>query len=305
MNLTPWFIAIGWPNCSRSLRVLDRVLEARPARRPTAPAAVPGRVWSSVCIAILKPSPSSPSRFAAGTCTSWNASAEVSVARWPILSRCFSTVTPVGVARRRRRRSRPRWPGVAVGRGEDGEPGGVAGVGDEHLRAVEDVLVAVADGRGLDPGDVGAGVRLGQRERAEDRLLEQRRQPLALLLLGAGEQHRQRAEDVGDDRRRRSRSSPSRAPRRSARPRSRRGPDRRAPPGCAGSSARPRAPSRSRRPGWVWCSSYSAATGRISLSANSCASSRSARCSAVSSKETPVPTVSCYRAHTSPRLLID
>ena len=49
---------------------------------------------SSVCIAILKPSPSSPSLFAAGTFTSWKASAEVSVARWPILSRCFSIVTP-------------------------------------------------------------------------------------------------------------------------------------------------------------------------------------------------------------------
>ena len=55
---------------------------------------MPGRVWSSVRIAILKPSPSSPSRFATGTFTSWKASADVSVARWPILSRCFSTVTP-------------------------------------------------------------------------------------------------------------------------------------------------------------------------------------------------------------------
>ena len=44
--------------------------------------------------------------------------------------------------------------------------------------------------------------------------------------------------------------------------------------------------------GWVWCSSYSAAFGRISFSANSCASSRSARCSPVSSKETPVPVAS-------------
>ena len=51
-------------------------------------------MWSSVRIAILKPSPSSPSRFAAGTLTSWSATAEVSVARWPILSRCFSTVKP-------------------------------------------------------------------------------------------------------------------------------------------------------------------------------------------------------------------
>jgi hypothetical protein len=58
----------------------------------------------------------------------------------------------------------------------------------------------VARGRRLDSGDVRARVRLGQCERAEDRLVEQRRQPLALLLVGAGDQHRQRAEDVRHDR---------------------------------------------------------------------------------------------------------
>ncbi len=38
---------------------------------------------------------------------------------------------------------------------------------------------------------------------------------------------------------------------------------------------------------WVWCSSYSAAFGRISLSANSRASSRRPRCSSVRANETP------------------
>src|SRR4029453_13311065 len=61
---------------------------------PPVPEAVPGRVKSRVFIAILKPSPSSPSLYSTGTRTSWKASADVSVARWPILSRCFSTVTP-------------------------------------------------------------------------------------------------------------------------------------------------------------------------------------------------------------------
>ena len=189
-KLTPWFIAIGWPNCTRSREYSTACSNAARAT-PTAPIAVPGRVLSSVRIAILKPSPSSPSRFAAGTRTSWNATAEVSVARWPILSRCFSTVTPVASVGTTNA-VRPRWPALLVGRGEDDDPRRVARVRDEHLRAVEDVLVAVADGGRLDPGDVGAGVRLGQRERAEDRLLEQRRQPLALLLVGAGEQDRQR-----------------------------------------------------------------------------------------------------------------
>ena len=39
--------------------------------------------------------------------------------------------------------------------------------------------------------------------------------------------------------------------------------------------------------GWVMCTSYSAARGRISFSAKSCASSRSARCSSVIVKLRP------------------
>src|SRR5262245_59280649 len=42
--------------------------------------------------------------------------------------------------------------------------------------------------------------------------------------------------------------------------------------------------------GWVWCSSYSAALGRISFSANSRASGRSSRCSSVRANETPPAT---------------
>ena len=56
-----------------------------------------------------------------------------------------------------------RQPAVAlrlVRRGEHGEPRGVARIGDEHLRAVDDVVLAVAHRGGLDPGDVRAGVRL-------------------------------------------------------------------------------------------------------------------------------------------------
>ncbi len=42
--------------------------------------------------------------------------------------------------------------------------------------------------------------------------------------------------------------------------------------------------------GCVWCSSYSAALGRISFSAKSRASARSSRCSSVSANETPLAT---------------
>ena len=60
-------------------------------------------------MASLKPWPSSPSRFAAGTTTSWRANAEVSVARCPILSRCCSIVTP-GVSIGTMNAEMPRWP---------------------------------------------------------------------------------------------------------------------------------------------------------------------------------------------------
>ena len=39
----------------------------------------------------------------------------------------------------------PEWPGVGVGLREDGVEVGDAGVGDEALAPVEDVLVAVRD----------------------------------------------------------------------------------------------------------------------------------------------------------------
>ncbi len=107
-KLTPWFMAIGMPNWTRSFVYSTESSKAACAT-PTAPTAVPGRVKSSVCMAILKPSPSSPSRFAAGTTTSWKATAEVSVARCPILSRCFSIVTP-GVSMGITNAVRPLWP---------------------------------------------------------------------------------------------------------------------------------------------------------------------------------------------------
>jgi len=49
---------------------------------------------SSVDIAILKPCPSAPSRFAAGTRQSWSAISTVSEARMPILSSCLPIENP-------------------------------------------------------------------------------------------------------------------------------------------------------------------------------------------------------------------
>jgi hypothetical protein len=137
-------------------------------------------VKSSVCIAILKPSPSSPSRFAAGI--------EVLLDR---------------DARRVHRNDERRQAAVALGRvglGEDDRPRRVPRVGDERLGAVEDVLVAAPLGGGLDPRDVGPRVRLAQPERAQDRLLEQRDEPVALLLVRAREEDGPGPERVGRQR---------------------------------------------------------------------------------------------------------
>ena len=60
-------------------------------------------------MAILKPSPSRPSRLAAGIRTSWSAKADVSVERCPILSRCDSIVTP-GVSIGTMNADMPLWP---------------------------------------------------------------------------------------------------------------------------------------------------------------------------------------------------
>ena len=89
---------------------------------------------------------------------------------------------------------------AAVGRGEAHHPGSVAGVRDEHLRPVDHVLIALGDRRRLDAGHVGAGARLGEPEAAEDRRLDERPEPLLLLLVGAGDQDRAGAEAVGADR---------------------------------------------------------------------------------------------------------
>ena len=237
-------------------------------------------------MAILKPSPSAPREFSAGTTTSVSANAEVSVERWPILSRCFSIVTP-GASIGTMNAEIPLWPfdGSVFANTTSTS---VAGVRDERLRPVQDVLVAAADGGRLHARDVGAGVGLAQPERAEDRLFEQRRQPLRLLLVRPGQEHRAGAEAVGADRgpdaeQPQLSSSPTSIPSNADSPR---------PPSSSG-TCRFISPSSCAfaitSAGWVERSSYSASLGRISLAANSRASSRRAFCSSVRAKETPSP----------------
>ena len=80
------------------------------ARRaiPTARAPIEGRVVSRVFIAILKPSPSWPRRWEAGTRTLSKWITRVSLARWPILSSFLPTVTPGALASRTKAQM-PLW----------------------------------------------------------------------------------------------------------------------------------------------------------------------------------------------------
>ena len=88
---------------------------------------------------------------------------------------------------------------LRVGLADEDDEVGPRAVGDEGLGAVDDVFVAVADRRGADAGDVGAGAGLGDPEAADLFALQARFQVLLLLLLGA-EQVDRGQDHVGLDR---------------------------------------------------------------------------------------------------------
>ncbi len=96
---------------------------------------------------------------------------------------------------------------LAVGLGEDDVEVGDAGVRDPVLLPVDDPLVAVLDGARAQGGRVRAGLGLGQREGGRPLAARAARQETLLLLVGAEELDRQRAEllDHEDQRRRRAR----------------------------------------------------------------------------------------------------
>src|SRR5213592_2753247 len=83
-----------------------------------------------------------------------------------------------------------------VGDREEAEPVGGGGVRDVHLGAVQDPVVAVAHGAGLDAGHVGAGARLGHGDRRH-LLAADGRDEIALLQLLAAEAVERRGGHVG------------------------------------------------------------------------------------------------------------
>ena len=83
---------------------------------------------------------------------------------------------------------------VRVGAGHDGEDVGLVGIGDVTLGAVEDVVIAVADGLGRQAGRVRAGFGLGQRETGDQVTRGDAGQPALFLRLGAEQDQRLRAD---------------------------------------------------------------------------------------------------------------
>ena len=80
-----------------------------------------------------------------------------------------------------------------IGLGDDDDQVGVLAVGDEGLRAVEDVAVALLHRGGADALQVGAGAGLAHGDGADHLAAGELGQPALLLLLGA------EAQDVGRD----------------------------------------------------------------------------------------------------------
>ena len=85
--------------------------------------------------------------------------------------------------------------GVGIGARREPDVVGVLRVRREDLLAVDDVVVAVADGARLERGEVGAGAGLGVADAEESSPCRMPRQQRLLLRLGA-ELHDRRADRV-------------------------------------------------------------------------------------------------------------
>src|SRR5712691_5021345 len=73
---------------------------------------------------------------------------------------------------------------LAIRLRDDQRPAATGAAGDEDLAAVDDEVVALLPRGGGDAGYVGAGVRLGDRERGDVLTADRRDDPFAFLLLG-------------------------------------------------------------------------------------------------------------------------
>ena len=177
----PWNSEIGWPNASRSLAYATAASNAACAI-PSAWAAIPIRPASSEDMAILKPSPSSPSMLPTGTRQSWRKTCVVAEALIPSF---FSFGPHLIPNRQYSTRNAAERLLLAFERGEHEVQPGLAAVRDPVLGPVQDVVVAVAVGLGLHVAGVAAGLRLAQAERADHVAAGEPAQVVLLLLVGA------------------------------------------------------------------------------------------------------------------------
>ena len=162
-----WKSEIGWPNALRCL-AYDSASSCARWAMPTERAAMLTRPHSSADSTCCMPRPSTPpTRFATGTRTSVERDLAGLGALVAELRDVLGDLVAGGVrldqqhahALVRGRRARVGLaPAPAAGR--------VAGVGDPHLRAVDDVVVAIEPGGGADALQVGPGVRLGEADAA-------------------------------------------------------------------------------------------------------------------------------------------
>ena len=254
---------------------------APPGPAPTAQAAMPSRPASSALIAIRKPVPSSPTSRSTPTRAPSKAICATGEERSPIVcSRRCGTMPGSGRVGEQARDAVRAGP---AGTAEHVVVVGHAGMRDPGLRAVHDVLVAVAYGPRRQRCGVRAALGFGEAVRPEQLAAEHVGQEALALGVAPGGGDR-----VAGQRVRRRRPRPRRATARPA-PRSPAGRPgtadlrRRTPPGTAGPAARPDRASAAPRGGTRPAASNWATRGASSPSASSRVSSSSAAASSLGS----------------------
>ena len=121
---------------------------------------------SRICRLLMKPWPSSPSRFSAGTRQSVKTTSDVSLARMPILFSFFPGRNP-GVPFSMMKAEMPCECLSSIGDGHGHANVGVVPIGREGLRAVQHPVAAGARRHGPRAACVRSSLGLGQRPAAQ------------------------------------------------------------------------------------------------------------------------------------------
>jgi hypothetical protein len=137
-----------------------------------------------------KPLPSSPTRFSTGTRTLSRKIGVFGAPRQPIFRSWRPNVMPFIFFGSSTKALMPGGAAIAGGARHQHDVLGLDAVAAPLLAAVDDVAVAVLDRARRHRADVGAGLRLGDRDRGDDAALRDLRQEALALLLGAEVQQR-------------------------------------------------------------------------------------------------------------------